>query len=64
MKKAKSMSSPQPTQNFCSIVGAISEMNPSHRDSAEESMRKTVYCYTTADFEYSDVMSLMKRVST
>lgn len=57
----ESLSSPQLMQYICLNICTILEMNGSSCNSVKQDILETAYKYTTANFEYGDVVSLMKK---
>lgn len=61
MIAVESLSSPQLMQYICLNVCTILEMDSLNKGVVEEELLETAYQYTTANFEYSDVVALMKK---
>lgn len=61
MIAVESLSSPQLMQYICLNICTILEMDHSGRKVVEKGMLEMAYRYTTANFEYGDVVSLMKK---
>lgn len=57
----ESLSSPQLMQYICLNICTILEMKNDQKKQIEQEILKTAYRYTTANFEYGDVVSLMKK---
>ena len=57
----ESLSSPQLMQYICLNICSILEMNENKEKSVGQEILKTAYHYTTANFEYGDVVLLMKK---
>lgn len=61
MIAVESLSSPQLMQYICLNICTILEMNSSIKNIVESELLETAYRYTTANFEYGDVVTLMKK---
>lgn len=61
MIAVESLSSPQLMQYICLNICTILEMDSTNEDVVEAGLLETAYHYTTANFEYSDVVTLMKK---
>ena len=61
MIAVESLSSPQLMQYICLNICTILEMNSSIKNIVESELLETAYRYTTANFEYGDVVALMKK---
>lgn len=57
----ESLSSPQLMQYICLNICTILEMSDDHNAQIGQEILETAYRYTTANFEYGDVVSLMKK---
>lgn len=57
----ESLSSPQLMQYICLNICTILEMSGDQRPRIGKGILETAYRYTTANFEYGDVVSLMKK---
>lgn len=57
----ESLSSPQLMQYICLNICTILEMSESNTRCVKQEILETAYRYTTANFEYSDVVSLMQK---
>lgn len=57
----ESLSSPQLMQYICLNICTILELNKKEKSIVEEGMLETAYRYTTANFEYNDVVTFMKK---
>lgn len=57
----ESLSSPQLMQYICLNICTLIEMNTQGNRSVQPEILKTAYHYTTANFEYGDVVALMKK---
>ena len=57
----ESLSSPQLMQYICLNICTILEMSGHDCDTVQQEMLETAYQYTTANFEYGDVVSLMQK---
>ena len=57
----ESLSSPQLMQYICLNICTILEMMGEEHIQIEQEILETAYRYTTANFEYGDVISLMKK---
>lgn len=57
----ESLSSPQLMQYICLNICTILEMSEKNDKCVREEILKTAYRYTTANFEYRDVVSLMQK---
>ena len=57
----ESLSSPQLMQYICLNICTILEMSEEHNAQIGQEILETAYRYTTANFEYGDVVSLMKK---
>ncbi len=57
----ESLSSPQLMQYICLNICTILEMNTFNKNVVEKELLETAYRYTTANFEYNDVVTLMKK---
>lgn len=57
----ESLSSPQLMQYICLNICIILEMSGDKRKEIRQDILETAYRYTTANFEYGDVVSLMKK---
>lgn len=57
----ESLSSPQLMQYICLNICTILEMSGDKRGEIRQDILETAYRYTTANFEYGDVVSLMKK---
>lgn len=57
----ESLSSPQLMQYICLNICTILEMSGSNSGRVEREILETAYRYTTANFEYRDVVSLMQK---
>ena len=57
----ESLSSPQLMQYICLNICTILEMSGKNDKCVKQEILKTAYHYTTANFEYGDVVSLMKK---
>lgn len=61
MIAVESLSSPQLMQYICLNICTILEMDPSNKAIVDVELLETAYRYTTANFEYGDVVALMKK---
>lgn len=61
MIAVESLSSPQLMQYICLNICTILEMDLSNQDTVLAEILETAYRYTTANFEYGDVVALMKK---
>lgn len=57
----ESLSSPQLMQYICLNICTMLEMSENKPERVEPEILETAYRYTTANFEYGDVVSLMRR---
>lgn len=57
----ESLSSPQLMQYICLNICTILEMSGSDRQCVQHDILETAYRYTTANFEYGDVVTLMQK---
>jgi len=57
----ESLSSPQLMQYICLNICTILEMSEHNDRRVKHEILETAYCYTTANFEYGDVVALMKK---
>lgn len=57
----ESLSSPQLMQYICLNICTILEMSDNNNHKIEPNILETAYRYTTANFEYGDVVSLMRK---
>lgn len=61
MVAVESLSSPQLMQYICLNICTILELDKSNGNVVEKDMLETAYQYTTANFEYSDVVAFMRK---
>ncbi|MCI9137206.1 MAG: ATP-binding protein [Lachnospiraceae bacterium] len=61
MIAVESLSSPQLMQYICLNICTILEMGALEKDVVNVELLETAYRYTTANFEYGDVVTLMKK---
>jgi len=61
MIAVESLSSPQLMQYICLNICTILEMDTYKNNVVEKELLETAYRYTTANFEYNDVVTLMKK---
>lgn len=57
----ESLSSPQLMQYICLNICTILEMEEAEKDKVKSNLLERAYRYTTANFEYGDVVTLMKK---
>lgn len=57
----ESLSSPQLMQYICLNICTILEMSGNHEKCVKQDILQTAYRYTTANFEYGDVVALMQK---